>query len=107
MIPDINEVRQKTLNQEKINECKRITSNQNKIDELALMCKKRAEKGYGYLEIEYPDISIDNIYIIKDVFERAGFVFNENIEHWFTIPDQVIRIYIEWKKDDFYKKLGM
>ena len=106
MIPDINEVRQKTLSQEKINQCKKITKTQQKIDELARMCKNRAEKGYGYLDLEYPEISIDHIYAIKNVFEKAGFVFNERIEHWFTLPDQVVGVYIEWKKDDFYSGLG-
>lgn len=106
MIPDINSVRAGTLNNEKLNECKRVTETQRKIDELARKCKKRAEQGYGYLSEEFPDISIDYIYDIKKVFEDAGFVFNESIEHWWTIPDQVRGIYIEWKKDDFYKKLG-
>ena len=84
----------------------RITETQNKIDELARKCKQRAEQGYGYYSDEFPDISIDYIYDIKKVFQDAGFVFNEHIEHWWTIPDQVRGIYIEWKKDDFYKKLG-
>ena len=107
MIPDINDVRSKTFSNEKLNECKRITETQNKIDELARKCKQRAEEGYGYLSEEFPNISIDYIYDIKKVFEDAGFVFNEQIEHWWTMPDQVRGIYIEWKKDDFYKKLGM
>lgn len=107
MIPDINDVRTNTLNNEKLNECKRITETQNKIDELARKCKQRAEQGYGYYSDEFPDIDIDYIYDIKRVFENAGFVFNEKIEHFWTAPDQVMGVYIEWKKDDFYKKLGM
>ena len=107
MIPNINEIRKKTISQEKINLCKKITETQQKIDDLASKCKKRAEQGYGYLQLDYPGISIGNIYEIKETFERAGFVFNENIEHWWTIPDQVVSVYIEWKKDDFYKKLEM
>lgn len=81
MIPDINSVRASTLSNEKINECKRITETQQKIDELARKCKQRAEQGYGYYNDEFPDISIDYIYDIKKVFEDAGFVFNEYIEH--------------------------
>ena len=59
-----------------------------------------------YYSDEFPDIDIDYIYDIKKVFEDAGFVFNEHIEHWLSVPDQVRGIYIEWKKDDYYKKLG-
>ena len=96
MIPDINSVRANTLNNEKINECRKITEIQNKIDELARKCKKRAEQGYGYYN-GFPDIDIDYIYDIKKVFEDAGFVFIEHIEHWWPVPDKVRSVYIEWK----------
>ena len=105
MIPNINEVRQKTLSQEKINQSKKKNKIQQKIDELANLCKERAEKGYGYLQLEYPEIPIYNLYEIKETFERAGFVFNESIEKWFSLPDQVVGVYIEWKRDDFYSGL--
>lgn len=107
MIPDINSVRANTLKNEEIDKCRKITETQEKIDELARKCKERAEQGYGYYSTDFPDISIDYIYDIKRVFEDAGFVFKESIEHWWTMPDQVRGVYIEWKKDDFYKKLGM
>lgn len=106
MIPDINSVRANTLNNEKINECRKITETQEKIDELASKCKQRAEQGYGYYTEKFPNIDIDYIYDIKKVFEDAGFVFKESIEHWWTRPDQVRDVYIEWKKDDFYNQFG-
>ena len=106
-IPDINSVREHTLKNEEMDKCRKITETQKRIDELARLCKQRAEQGYGYFSSDFPDISIDYIYDIKRVFKDAGFEFNENIEHWWTMPDQVRGVYIEWKKDDFYKKLGM
>jgi hypothetical protein len=108
MIPNINEIRQSSISIEKINECKQITETQKSIDKLVNECKKRAEKGYGYLNLEWPgqyNISIDNVYDIEKAFKDAGYEVGVGIEHWWTIPDQVISFSIQWKKDPFYDQL--
>ena len=107
MIPNINEIRASSISIDKVNECKKITETQEHIDSLLKLCKERAEKGYGYLYLEYPRISVDYIYDIKRAFEYAGYKFDEHIEHWWTAPDQVLSIFIEWKKDTFYTRNGL
>lgn len=106
MIPNINEIRQSSISIEKINECKQITETQKSIDKLVNECKKRAEKGYGYLHLDWPgqayNIGIDNVYDIERAFKDAGYEVDISIEHWISIPDQVRCITIEWKKDPFY-----